>query len=192
MRSIIILLSLMLMCGALGAAPAEVRSQERPNTPPSLGAFRGLDAQSFVHLANPAQDMVDGGVHGGGDRVTAARRPNRPPREVRLPQEFSSGDVLYRYLNTRVNLRGGHIPRFLKLDIYINFGTNNGMPDALSDVENAPLNDVVEHLFGHLSFNDVRHPSQKCDLREQMILEFNEALGIDAVRDIYFIEFLVF
>ncbi|MBN1477686.1 flagellar basal body-associated FliL family protein [Candidatus Sumerlaeota bacterium] len=192
MRSIIALSALLLMCGPLGAAPSQVRSHERINTPPSLGEFRGLDAQSFIHLANPAREMVDGDAQSAVERVPMASRPNRPPAEVRLPQEFSSGDVLYRYLNNRVNLRGGHIPRFLKLDIYINFGTNTGMPEALSDVDNAPLNDVVDHIFGPLSFNDVRHPSQKRDLREEMIMGFNEVLGTDAVLDIYYIQFLVF
>jgi flagellar basal body-associated protein FliL len=191
-RSIVTLIPLMLMCGPLAAAPSHVRSNERTSTPPSLSEFQGLDAQSFVHLANPARDMIDGDVRRPDDRLSLARRPNRPPTEVRLPQEFSSQDVLYRYINNRVNLRGGHIPRFLKLDIYINFGTNNGMPETLSDVENAPLNDIVDRIFGHLSFNDVRRPSQKRDLREEMIMRFNETLGTESVRDIYFIEFLVF
>jgi hypothetical protein len=117
------------------------------------------------------------------------------PISARFPDSYSPSDRLVRYGNRHLNLQGSRISRFLSLEIWINCGNDDNLEEFIS-VEGGPaseiIGDALERIYAPLTFNDVRNPSQKNDLRERMIIELNEAFNTTSIRDIYYESFLIF
>jgi hypothetical protein len=128
----------------------------------ALAALPLAAGPSTRHVSNP-------------QRVSARRIEGRLSFPVRT--EFSPRDHLYRLEVRRINLRGGAVSRFLTMTILINCG---------DDAE------LVDEMGKSGTREDVCRPSQKNDLRERMIILFNNTLGTTSIRDIYYDTFIVY
>jgi hypothetical protein len=174
------------LAASLAAGPAVVRE----DFPPVLDDFSAAEASSFARLANAARGMIDRPRWDFSDDLPAPRESG--PIPLPLITTFSPSDNRYRHSVTRINLRGGPNSRFLRMVLTINCGGDSNLAALLDDTEGDMLNDVLEDIFGLLSFEQVRHPSQKRDLREQMIIRFNEILQTNSIRDVYYHTFVIY
>jgi flagellar basal body-associated protein FliL len=143
----------------------------------ALAALPLAAGPSTRHVSNP-------------QRVSARRIEGRLSFPVRT--EFSPRDHLYRLEVRRINLRGGAVSRFLTMTILINCGDDAELVDEMGKSGTRVLNDALVGLFNPLAYEDVCRPSQKNDLRERMIILFNNTLGTTSIRDIYYDTFIVY
>lgn len=191
MRALLALPALLLGLALTPAPAAPLETFERADHVPYLDAITPAEAHGFSRLANPARQMID--AHPALD--LSDRLP--PPRlegaiQMPLPTHFDPRDLIYRVEVQRVTLSGGPVPRFLKLVIDINCGRDRDLLEMLNRTEGRLLTDEIETIFSPLRFEDVCRISQKNDLRERMIIEFNNALQTQSIRDIYYHTFEVY
>lgn len=87
------------------------------------------------------------------------------------------------------NLADETAGRYIKTTIQLEFdGTE---PPAWFEARMPQIRDLILTLLTSKSFDQIRTPEGKQILREEMIRRTNQALQADAVRAVYFTEFIV-
>ena len=79
--------------------------------------------------------------------------------------------------------------RYLKATFQIDFGTAD-VPPAMQ-ARLPQIRDLLLTLFTSKTFDDIRSPEGKQELREEIIARINQALDRDAVKAVYFTDFIV-
>jgi hypothetical protein len=177
------------LAAALVAGPSAIQREIRPDSAPLLDDVPDMEARGFARLSNPARGYVDAPMRRGGE-MGPRRQEGEIPADMNT--SFEPTDILFRHLIPRQNLRGDTVSRFLRMVIQVNCGQDAALVESLNQMEGRILNDVLEDLVGNLTFENLRHPSQKNDLREQMIIAFNKELETTSIQDIYFDTFVVY
>jgi len=78
--------------------------------------------------------------------------------------------------------------RYLKATFQIDFGT--AIPPTMQ-ARLPQVRDLLLTLFTSKTFDDIRTPEGKQQLREEIIARINQVLDRDAVKAVYFTEFIV-
>lgn len=79
--------------------------------------------------------------------------------------------------------------RYLKTTFQIEFATDIVPPDA--EARTPQIRDLLLTLLTSKSFEEIRTPAGKQNLREDIINRVNQAIDDDTVRAVYFTEFIV-
>ena len=79
--------------------------------------------------------------------------------------------------------------RYLKATFQIDFG-KSGIPPAMS-AHLPQVRDLLLTLFTSKTFDDIRSPEGKQQLREEIIQRVNQVLDRDLAKAVYFTEFIV-
>jgi flagellar FliL protein len=108
------------------------------------------------------------GGHGGGAAAAGGMRP-LDPFLANLADETSS--------------------RYLKMSLQVEFV--DAEPPAAFDARLPQIRDVILTLVTSKTFADIRTPEGKERLREDVIDRINHVLAQDAVKSVYFTEFIV-
>ena len=87
------------------------------------------------------------------------------------------------------NLSDEEGKRYLKATLQVEF-FDARVPDDFA-ARTAQIRDLLLTLFTSKTFSDVRTPEGKGNLREEIINRMNRALHRDAVKAVYFTEFIV-
>ena len=78
--------------------------------------------------------------------------------------------------------------RYLKATFQVDFGT--AIPPTMQS-RLPQVRDLLLTLFTSKTFDDIRTPEGKQQLREEIIARINQVLDRDAVKAVYFTEFIV-
>jgi flagellar FliL protein len=78
--------------------------------------------------------------------------------------------------------------RYLKATFQVDFGT--AVPPTMQ-ARQPQVRDLLLTLFTSKTFDDIRTPEGKQQLREEIIARINQVLDRDAVKAVYFTEFIV-
>jgi len=87
------------------------------------------------------------------------------------------------------NLADENVQRYLKMSIQVEFV--GAEPPVAFDARLPQTRDVILTLVTSKSFADIRTPEGKERLREDIIDRINHVLAQDAVKSVYFTEFIV-
>jgi flagellar FliL protein len=87
------------------------------------------------------------------------------------------------------NLADENAARYLKLSLQVEFVDAD--PPAAFDARLPQIRDVILTLVTSKTFADIRTPEGKERLREDIIDRINHVLAKDAVKSVYFTEFIV-
>lgn len=87
------------------------------------------------------------------------------------------------------NLADENVQRYLKLSLQVEFVAAE--PPASFDARLPQTRDVILTLVTSKTFADIRTPEGKERLREDIIDRINHVLAKDAVKSVYFTEFIV-
>lgn len=117
------------------------------------------------HAARPAEHGKAAGGHGA---TTGSMKP-MDPFLANLADETSS--------------------RYLKMSLQVEFV--DAEPPAAFDARLPQIRDVILTLVTSKTFADIRTPEGKERLREDIIDRINHVLAGDAVKSVYFTEFIV-
>ena len=79
--------------------------------------------------------------------------------------------------------------RYLKTTMQVEF-LGNGVPPGI-DAHLPQIRDLLLTLLTSKTFDEIRTPEGKQELREEIIARLNQALDHDAVKAVYFTEFIV-
>lgn len=139
-------------------------------------AADGEHAEGDAHAAAPAGDhgAAAGGDHGGGGggHGAAAGVGSMRPLDPFL-----------------ANLADENVQRYLKMSLQVEFV--DAEPPAAFEARLPQTRDVILTLVTSKTFSDIRTPEGKERLREDIIDRINHVLAHDAVKSVYFTEFIV-
>lgn len=153
------------------------------------GASQGGGAKKLLLIALPAVLLA-----GGAGAYFAGLLPLGPEEVVSEEVEEDTGpafaQTVIRPLDPFIaNLADESAGRYIKTTIQLEFdGTE---PPAWFDSRMPQIRDLILTLLTSKSFDQIRTPEGKQILREEMIRRTNQALQADAVRAVYFTEFIV-
>lgn len=129
-------------------------------------------AAAGEHGAKAADDHGGGGGGGGGHGGGAAGVGSMRPLDPFL-----------------ANLADENVQRYLKMSLQVEFV--DAEPPAAFDARLPQTRDVILTLVTSKTFADIRTPEGKERLREDIIDRINHVLAHDAVKSVYFTEFIV-
>lgn len=113
-----------------------------------------------------------------------------PVEELEADPEPAFATTVIRPLDPFIaNLADESAGRYIKTTIQLEFSGTE--PPAWFDARMPQIRDLILTLLTSKSFDDIRTPEGKQILREEMIRRTNQALQADAVRAVYFTEFIV-
>lgn len=125
---------------------------------------------------------AEGGEHGGGGHGGG----EAGGKTHELKSEVGALHALDPFI---ANLNDADGKRYLKATIQIEFFDKDVPQDF--DVRTPQVRDLLLTLFTSKSFGEIRTPEGKTVLREEIINRVNRVLRRDAVKAVYFTEFIV-
>jgi len=161
-----------------GGAAADAEHAEEGHGAAAEGGDHGAAAGAHGKPAAKAKDAHGGGGGGGGHGGGGGGHG-------------AAGDVggmrpLDPFL---ANLADENTSRYLKLSLQVEFV--DAEPPAAFDARRPQIRDVILTLVTSKTFADIRTAEGKERLREDVIDRINHVLAQDAVKSIYFTEFIV-
>lgn len=132
-------------------------------------AAAGEHAKAAAGEHGKSAEKGKGGGHGGGAEAGAGGMRPLDPFLANLADETSS--------------------RYLKLSLQVEFV--DAEPPAAFDARLPQIRDVILTLVTSKTFADIRTPEGKERLREDVIDRINHVIAQDAVKSVYFTEFIV-
>ena len=138
-----------------------------------VGPFAGTGSK---HAEATAAVEEEGGHGGGGEHGESAGDHGKPGCVVALEPFIA-------------NLADDGGRRYLKATFQIDFGTS-GVPAAMQ-AHLPQTRDLLLTLFTSKTFDDIRTPEGKQQLREEIIARVNQVLDRDLAKAVYFTEFIV-
>lgn len=119
----------------------------------------------------------EGGEHGGGEEAKDEKGHDGKPGGILALEPFIA------------NLADDGGRRYLKATFQIDFGTPE-VPAAMT-ARLPQTRDLLLTLFTSKTFDEIRTPEGKQQLREEIIARVNQVLDRDLAKAVYFTEFIV-
>ena len=128
------------------------------------------------------------GLFGGGEEAQAAKHGSGA--ETEHGEAGAAGEGTVATLESFVvNLADPSAQRYLKVTMKVEFF--GGQVPGRFGTRDAQIRDLVLTLLSSKTVDDVRTVEGKSQLRDEIIARINRVLGEDAVKAIYFAEFIV-
>jgi len=166
--------------GVEGAAPAGAEVEKK-------GSGKKLVLIGVLALAAAAAGAYFAGLLpiGGAAPAPEAAEENAPPE---IPKVAAPG-AIYAFDPFVANLADRPGVRYLKLKIEVEF-LSPEVPEGL-EARIPQIRDLLLTLLTSKTFDEIRTPEGKQELREEIIDRINQVLEQDLVRAVYFTDFIV-
>lgn len=151
---------------------------------PPFGA-RARHAQATAAIEDDAHDEADADEeHGGGHGESGGHGD-----EGHAGKGKGAGGPMLPLDTFIANLADDGGKRYLKTTMQVEF-LGDGVPKGL-DARLPQIRDLLLTLLTSKTFDEIRTPEGKQQLREEIITRLNQTLDRDAVKAVYFTEFIV-